>query len=275
MLSKTVSYQSNYTTQIHLSSSNANKLLNGTKKSDVVFYFNNFLHPPRNTIELSISLVNASLPHSFYNINDTNNQIRINSTVFTFPIGNYTPTSFITAWTSLVGSGWTVTFSSFTNSFSFTPPVTTTATFNDSNINSIFPVIGLQKSEYYFLSSSAILTTGVVDFSGLRRVLIASPSFNIRNFNSNNSGSQNILASVPITNTQNGIIQYTNITQNKSVIFSNNLSLIEIQLLDEEGNLIDFNGCDWSLTLQFDNIVERMIDFRSLLDIYEKEFNSF
>ena len=115
-----ISYQTIQSSQIYLNSSSA-MLMNGTAKSYVHFYIQNAINTTnKNTIEMRVSLVNAQLPCSFYQINNFNNTIIINGISYMFPNGNYNVNSFITTWKSVVGSTWVLSFSSFTNTFIFT-----------------------------------------------------------------------------------------------------------------------------------------------------------
>jgi hypothetical protein len=114
-----VSYQSVYTTQVYLNPMHAAKLNNGTMKSNVSFFFQDLLRLYKNTIEMRISLVNCQIPCSYYVINSNNNKIYINGSLYTFPVGNYNINTFITAWASVVGGSWTLSFNTLTNILSF------------------------------------------------------------------------------------------------------------------------------------------------------------
>jgi len=48
------------------------------------------------------------------------------------------------------------------------------------------------------------------------------------------------------------MITYTNYNNLKSNFFRNTLSSIQIRLLDQSNNLLDLNGCHWSVTIQLD-----------------------
>ena len=111
-----ISYQTIYTSQIHLNSANANVRLNKTKNSNCCFYLNDVLKLTKSTIEMRISLVNAQIPYSFYNINETNNQFNVSGVKYKFSYGNYNVNSFIQTWNSvLANNSWTITFSNITN----------------------------------------------------------------------------------------------------------------------------------------------------------------
>ena len=124
-----ISYQTIYSTQIYLNSSSS-MLMNGTAKSNVHFYIQNAINSnKKNTIEMRVSLVNAQFPCSFYQINNTNNTIKINSISYVFPNGNYNVNNFISTWKTVVGNTWVLSFSSITNTLVFS--YTSAFTFSD------------------------------------------------------------------------------------------------------------------------------------------------
>ena len=79
-----ITYQTKTSTQIYLNSSTADIYMNGTMKSNLVFFFEDPLQIGKHAYELRLSVVNAQMPISWYLINDTNNVIKINSTKYYF-----------------------------------------------------------------------------------------------------------------------------------------------------------------------------------------------
>jgi len=225
---------------------------------------------------LRISLVNAQIPCSFYQINATNNKfyITISGTTNTyyFPYGNYNVNSFIKQWSTTVGSSWTLTLNSTTNTLNISNS-TNDFTLSD-DVNSIFNIIGLQKGTTYTSSSKTLVTPYPVNFSGLQRILLVSPTFSLNSKTSYDYGETNILASIPNNSVQNGFIYYNNYTNFKSIFSNSQISTIQIQFIDDFGNYINFNNIDWSITLQIDNIHELIKDLSNLKDVYELEINN-
>jgi hypothetical protein len=267
------SYQTIKSNQIHLNSSQATTI-NGSLKSDATFYFKNIIQLTDNTIELRVSLVNAQIPQSFYKINKTNNYIRVNGYEYAFPYGNYSVASFITQWKTTIGNSWTLTYSTITNKITF---YNNAQSFYISDIGlanySMLPVLGFVVGQSYFSDTSTFYLTApyCMDFTGYRRLLINCPTFNIRNITSYDEAVNKVLSSIPVT-TNSDIIQYLNLTNFKSIFKVSELSNIQIQITDDKGNLIDFNNCDWCLTLQIDNVCEEEIHaLGNIHDIYEFE----
>ena len=84
-----INYQSIQSSQIYINSNTSDIYLNNTMKSNVVFFFKQPVQLNKNALEMRVSLVNAQIPMSFYNINNTNNTIYISGVKYSFPIGNY------------------------------------------------------------------------------------------------------------------------------------------------------------------------------------------
>ena len=216
---------------------------------------------------MRISLVNAQIPYSFYNINETNNQFNVSGVTYKFPYGNYNVNSFIQTWNSvLANNNWTITFNNITNKLNFSYP--STFYLNDG-ANSMFPVIGFEKVSFLYSSNNSLLSSYPVNFSGLTRLLVSSPSFNINNFSTNEEAFSKILASIPISSNTSGIINYTNITNFKNVFKNHELSCIDLIIQDDQNNFIDFNNQNWTLTLQIDVVSEVVNEISDLNDVYK------
>ena len=210
-----ISYQTIYSTQIYLNSSSS-MLMNGTAKSNVHFYIQNAINSnKKNTIEMRVSLVNAQFPCSFYQINNTNNTIKINSISYVFPNGNYNVNYFISTWKTVVGNTWVLSFSSITNTLVFS--YTSAFTFSDVQNTSLFSVIGFTVGNTYTSNGTTLSAPYCVNFSGVPRLLISSPTFSLNSKTSYDSAMGNIIASVPNNCIQNGIMYNTNYTNYKSV----------------------------------------------------------
>ena len=93
-----ISYQSIYSNQIYLNSGLGDIYLNGSKKSNIAFFFKDVLKNKNNTIETRLSVVNAEFPISWYLINESNNNIIINNISYLFPVGNYNVNTFMVKW---------------------------------------------------------------------------------------------------------------------------------------------------------------------------------
>lgn len=263
-------YQSIYQQQIYLNSGLADIYLNGSKKSNLVFFFQELLKHDKGCIEMRISLVNAQFPVSWYLINTTNNVFFFNGLRKEFPIGNYNVSTFVTQFNSLLPNT-TIAYSNKTNIFT----INSTGNFllSDGD-NSIFSIMGFVKGTPYSSASNALAAPFPFNFSGLTRLNVKSPSFNIRNIDSFNKGRSKTIQTIPVNANQNGVIQYVNYTNFKTVFKTKDMTSIQIEICDDFHNLVDFQNIDWTICLQVDIFSEIIEDLETLADVYDKVINS-
>ena len=263
-----INFQSIDSIQLYLNSGNADTYINGSKKSSVVFFFEDPITVDRKAVEKRISVVNAQFPVTWYLINATNNAIIINGTYYYIPYGNYNVTNFIQTCISTFGSNFNVSYNAITNKFTFTNSVSD-FTFTDNPINSIFKILGFQTGNSYTSNNKSLTAPYSVDFGGLLKLEIKSSTFTLQNCNSFNKGRSRTICSVPVNANQNGVIMYNNFTQYKSIMKNSIITDINIDITDEFKNFIDFNNHDWSMTIQIDIYSENVEDIDTLYDVYE------
>jgi hypothetical protein len=273
-----IQYQTLNSYQIYLNSKNATSFNNLDYKSDCTFYIPDLIDNTRQTIELRVSLVNAQIPKSFYLINSYNNKINIiiqgiqNS--YYFPYGNYNINSFISQWNSTVGTNWILTLNSSTNTLNIANTLYDFIISDDNN-NSIFEMIGFKKGISYVSSNKILISPYPINFLGLSRLLILCPTFNFHSKTSYDYGETSVIACIPNISVNNGLIFYNNVTNYKTIFNDSQLSYIQIQIVDDSNNLINFNNIDWSLTIQIDDVHEVIQDLSTIQEIYEFESNNF
>jgi len=276
MTKNIINYQSIYSQQIYLDSANAQIQLNGSKKSNCTFFFSDILKFDKNNIEMRLELVNAQVPISWYLINSTNNQFSTSTNgettfqIWTLPVGNYNATTFITMFQTYMGSAFTVSFSSITNTFTFTYGYGAW-TLTDIGCNSIFSIIGFGSGIKYHSTGTPIATIQApfsVAFGGLSKVNIKTSTFNLSNSDSYAKGNVQTICSLPVSSIQGGYIFYNNMTNFKSIFRNHELSSINIQIQDPQNNYIDFNNVDWTITLQIDIVKEIIQSVDNMEDVY-------
>lgn len=275
MAKNVINYQTIFSQQIYLNSNSASIFLNGSKKSNCTFFFQDILKISKDAIEMRMELVNAQIPVSWYLINSTNNTFTITigsvATIYYFPFGNYNANTFISTFETYMGPSWAVAFNSITNKFTFGFSGGQ-FTLSDST-NSIFPIIGFASGFQYTSSGNNLLSAYSVSFGGLTKINILSSTFNLANADSISKGLVSTICSVPVSTIQGGYIYYNNITNFKSVFRNHELSSLNIQIQDPNNNYIDFNNVDWTLTLQIDVVREVIQTVDNLSDIYNNIVN--
>jgi hypothetical protein len=235
--------------QLHLSSNFADKIYSNNN-AYTEFYLPLIEIPSQ--YHLHVNVVHASIPFTFYNINSSNNVLNysIGGTNYSFIIaqGNYNVVNLKDYLMSNL-PGFIITYSPITNKYTFTQNY---YGFSFLNTSTCLNILGF--SQQTITSNGTSLTsTQSVNLNPIRCVCICSdlPSSNI-SLNSKNKN--NILCSIPITTQPNSIITYLNHNNFKINTYANVLSSIRIQLMDQDGNLLNLNGTNWSMTIQFDVI---------------------
>ena len=261
----------NQSSQIYLNSSNAKIFLNGSMKSNVTFYFDDAITYDQHTMTKKLSIVNGQFPVSFYLINSLNNEIIMNGVTYIFPNGNYNITQLINQWYVLLGSSWTLSYNSISNKLSFAFP--SVFTFTNSK-NSILYLLGFDKNISYYTSyitgdGFSLVAPYVINLGGILKLDVKTSSFCLSNVDSYEQGRTNTICSIPVNSAKNGYILYNNFTNFNSLFRNSELSSLNIIIHDEFNNFIDFNNCDWSITIQLDVITRILDNKQSLDDVYK------
>jgi len=235
--------------QIYLNSQYADKYFNGAADCE---YILPLIEIP-DGFHIYLSVVSCLIPYSFYNINNSNNVLQysfdgFNIYTLTIPIGNYNVNSLLNVLKSNLLSGFTASYDNIQNRFTFTH---STYDFMFMSSSSCLRILGFNNDETISSSSLSLTSINCANVYSIRTIQVNSNliTYNINKIQKNNYC---ILCSVPITCTPFSLIEYINRTNFRTNLFLNRISNIKIKLTDDNGNLIDLNGCHYSLTLQLD-----------------------
>ena len=237
------------TIQIHLNSQNADGYNNGSL-SDCNFYLPVIELPLQHTIMLSVQ--SAVVPYTFYNIDKNNNTLiyTINgaTTNLIIPSGNYNAinlASFLTQ--NLLNI--TVKYNTISNKYTFTSLL---YDFSFSSSSTCIIPLGLSKTN---LNSVNKIYTSINCINLLSKTCICIQSnLSTSNINHENLSSGDILVSFPVNVPPYSLITFENKSNFQTNLNSNTLSFINIRIIDQDNNLLDLNGCFFSLTLQIDTV---------------------
>ncbi len=196
-----------------------------------------------------ISIQSVSIPYSFYNINGYNNYLQYTTIIGTFNVyittGNYNITTLMAALVSILPS-FVITYDKIKNKLTFSLNIDFTFTM----ASTCFEMLGL--SNISQSSNSGSLTSDYVcNLSTIRHLCIAT-SFYTSNINKAIPNERNILGHIPVTVLPNEVITWINQGNYRCNLSTNILNHIVIKIIDQYGNIIDFNGTNWSMTLQID-----------------------
>lgn len=240
--------------QIHLNSKYATNY-NNIHWSDCDFNTNLIQVDDRYSIHLSV--VNASIPYSFYNINSTNNEITYQELTSPNPrgltlyidYGNYTAYQLAT-YLSQNLPNTTVSYDSIINKFTFSNSV------NDFKIFTQFTtcqnLIGVSTNDLYNTSVGKNLTlAGQVNLAQNKMIKIAT-NFNSGSISNLNDNDMKVLCSFPVSSSPYSLITYTNTDKYKIDLNNNTFNSINIKLLNQDELPLELNQQFFSLTLQLD-----------------------
>ena len=232
---------------INLYSQSATTYLNGTLKSNVTFNFKNILREESGIIYSTIGVSSAQIPVSYYTVNEYNNVLVTNLGIVTITSGNYTASTLRTELTTrllAIGiTGMVVTISPTTGRLTFT--ASAPFTFIPSPA---FDILGFDYVNYNSVGN-IITAPYLLNLLGIQQLRINSSALACNNSNSTQMGESNLIGVVQSTAPPYGMILYANATS-YSILRAKNISLIDIQILDENGFFVDFNNVDWTISLQ-------------------------
>jgi hypothetical protein len=256
--------------QIYINSKFADNIYNNNN-SDITLYIPQIESDTQNHIYLSVQ--NAVIPCTYYNINNTNNVLvwtYDNNLIHTSIIepGNYNINIFIQMLTTamvyntinnnVVTSHYdfTITYNSNTNKLTFQQKTNQNFTFLSTS--SMFSLIGFFENYNYVSHNGKLKSVKAVNLSPIQMMLIEcnyTTNSIMKNHDENN---RSVLCSIPIDTQQNGILVYNNINNYKINTFRNTMSELNIKILDQDGHILNLNNVEWSMTLQIDiiNFVE-------------------
>lgn len=263
---------------INLNSSNATKN-NGSFLSDVKFDFKNILSDDLDIKYVTCGILNAQIPVSFYTLNYTNYLLNFSvdggiETPLIIQEGNYNSNSLILEIInefSLLGHFFEITTSRITGVMNFKCTGHSFTFYGDSTI---FKILGFSEGTNYNSISGEINAIYPLNLLGIKRINVNSSSLSTNVFDSNSYGLTSIIASIPVDMPSFALINYINASNAFPILRSKNISYVDIQIYDEESNLINFNGVNWTITIQM-NIyrkgikVNNDIDFSKMVNLLE------
>lgn len=238
------------TFQIFLNSKNADQQLDGFT-SDCVFHLPPFELPKK--YKYYISVQNAVIPYSFLNCDYYNNKLvySINGEAditLVIPEGNYN-TSTLRTYLLTVMTGFTISYNSISNRYTFTSG----SNFIFKSSSSCFELLGFTDDLEHSSSSLSLTSNISINFFTIRNIYIQSSNIILNNLNHSNPNNASILCSIPVSSSSFSVINYSNVNNIRMAIDGiTNFSNLNITLTDQDGDIIDLNGCHFSITLQID-----------------------
>lgn len=205
---------------------------------------------------IHLSVVSCIIPYSFYNINSSNNVLKYNligteqQFIITVTQGNYNINQLVAYLNSNLGNDMQVSYNSITNKVTFSNNVNEFALINTELLKNLGWPEGTSSFYVTNVTSPNVVNLYTITNINLETNLV---TYNITNI-SNQRTNSTILANIPVVTNPGGLIFYENLSQYKTNLYVGELNTLHIRLLDSRGNLVNLNGCDYTITLQIDSI---------------------
>jgi len=244
--SRLISLDTNYATR-----------LNGDYNSNLFFELPHIVEENPNIKHIEVSLEDATIPVSWYLINDDTNTLNYtyNSTTRELRLknGNYTSTTLLDTLTNeFLIQGLTATCSLDKQSgktlFVFSNPITD-ITFLHTGSEGLFRLLGFLIDTDY--TGTTILSPTPMNLLGIQKLNLSSQSLaTISSFSSSPLLGNCLIQTIPVDAPSWNQITYINRGTHFGRMKARYLKNIDIQLQDEFGRFIEMNNINYTLTIQ-------------------------
>jgi len=217
--------------------------------------------------DVYVGVRNAVIPYSWYVVNNTNNKLdlTIDGTAYSIsiPLGNYNVNTLATQIKTEIDNlqtqhghdgNLTITYLGKTNKYYF---FHTRHQFSFLSTSTCFELLGFKDGNTYIASALPLQThkheltsTIGINLFVVRAIYVNSNNFILQNINSSTPSNAGILASISTTGNPNSIIHYENTTAKHKIHTLNNINNLHIKLTDQDGDLLELNSINWSMTLE-------------------------
>ena len=230
---------------------------NGTMLSNILFNTGCILEEDQSIVDAHISVINCQIPVSYYTINALNNKFQVRPygtgpyTTVTIPAGNYNQYDLQTALAIIldpVVSTWSFTFNKSTGRLTWI--AFANYTLNFVGFKACAAVLGFNEAAYVSLGT-VVESTYPINLLGIKRISVKSYALGVANYSS--AGGDICLTTIPSDQPPFCMLSYINQNaDDKQYVNVKSISQVDILLMDENDNLLDFNNIPWTLTLMLE-----------------------
>ena len=251
--------------EIYLNSKTANQHLNNNV-ADSIFTIPN-IEIDILKEDVYVAVRNAVIPYSWYVVNSTNNKLDLtingSSYSISIPLGNYNVNTLATQIKTELDilqtphghdGDLTITYLAKTNKYYF---FHSHHQFSFLSTSTCFELLGFKDGQTYIASAlpfqtqkQELTSTIGINLFVVRAVYVNSNNFILQNINSSTPSNAGILASISTTGNPLSIIHYENTTSKHKIHTLNNINNLHIKLTDQDGDLLELNSINWSMTLE-------------------------
>lgn len=213
----------------------------------MIFYFSTPVVPPPNH-NMTIKVLNFTMPVSYTLVNSTNNTLVVSGTTYTLTSGNYTATTLKSHLSSLL-SGYTISFSSSTNKYTFTHSSTN---FTISSSSTCLKLLGFPSGEDTTSSGLTLTSTYPIDLSGDNVMYIDVANLLTTNLSSAEGSRTSIVKSVLLSVPYGSVLYNEDSTGSQgATIQEDHIGFLHIRLYGEDATtLLDLNNSNWVMALE-------------------------
>jgi hypothetical protein len=230
---------------ISLNSKDAESL-NGTYLSQLKWGTKGILFDKPNLVYADISVLSVQIPNIFYSINEYNNVLNyeVGTTSYSLSItqGFYNANTLISYLTANM-SGFTITFNTINGFLTFTNSSSDFTFLSSSTTTSVLGFNTTISSSSYTLTMSYPL-----NLYGSLKIKITSNLLKTNNYDSDCD--VQVLAIIPKSAAPYQLIEWENRSNFRNVLSVRQIDEIDLQLYDDNNNLLNMQGLNWSINLR-------------------------
>lgn len=240
--------------KVFLSSNAANATSNGGSPSSFTFQIQPLIISNTDESQFVIGLESASVPLSFYVVNETNSIFNLDGNIIQIPIGNYTIAALVTKLNVLlIANGYPET-----TFFAYNPTTNKLSISRQSGVSIFYPYPLSAKKLMGFNTQPTSYDSGeefnnIVNLTYTTGITFRLNNLQTTNRDASSSGGSTSLARIPITTPAFTILQFFNNQPFYTTLKNKVINQISVSLIDDDGNLLILNGTpNWFVTLRID-----------------------
>jgi len=259
---------------LFLRSSSYSEALN-TTKSNLIFSLNEPIVNYQN-MDILVSCNSFQFTNSFYTVNENNFKFIYKILGFlpitiSIPYGYYDIDSLILKLNTLLTGIFTFSYNSLTYKTTITHNTNLTFILIDDGFNNnIYEILGIN-DEGFLSYTSSYTSPYILNLISVQVLHVCIPNINIKSISLKNTQKYNIIASI-LVSCQFGSVQIYSYNNSFEYLINDSIiPFINVLILDQDFNTVNFNNIDWFLNLSFKFIYKKDLVLPKTLQQYNKE----
>lgn len=200
-------------------------------------------------ISNTIKILHVEIPFSWYIINSNNDLLDLSTGSINLNHGNYNANSFMSLIQPLLPINMLISFNQANGIFT----LTYIANFSILETTTCYKLIGCAKNTLYTSTTNNLILPYPGNFLGTKNLYINIPNMKLDNYNTSTK-TYTTLLSVAVDVPPFGIIIYENNNNNCNTVKGVKDDTLQIEILDDDFNEINFNNIEWNITIEIDTI---------------------